>query len=160
MYSARKRMNRAILHGRAAKQDLLVWVCSSSAGPTPPYLSPHFAERGNGSVGGPVRRRACLVEHRDLNRSTRRDKRRHDEEQHDIRIQPQSRPVEARIKGTRLLQRTGWMRVDPAASIRVAPSVMVRSPIFSLVRSPVRPCPWADATSLRAFREVRAPGQM
>jgi len=40
-------MNRAVLpHMRAAKQGLLVWVSSSSsAGGTPPYLSPYFAAK-------------------------------------------------------------------------------------------------------------------
>jgi NAD(P)-dependent dehydrogenase (short-subunit alcohol dehydrogenase family) len=40
-------MNRAMLpHMRAAKQGLLVWVSSSSsAGGTPPYLSPYFAAK-------------------------------------------------------------------------------------------------------------------
>jgi NAD(P)-dependent dehydrogenase (short-subunit alcohol dehydrogenase family) len=42
-----QRVNRAVLpHMRAAKQGLLVWVSSSSsAGGTPPYLSPHFAAK-------------------------------------------------------------------------------------------------------------------
>lgn len=42
-----QRVNRAVLpHIRAAKQGLLVWVSSSSsAGGTPPYLSPHFAAK-------------------------------------------------------------------------------------------------------------------
>ena len=41
------RVNRAVLpHMRAAKQGLLVWVSSSSsAGGTPPYLSPYFAAK-------------------------------------------------------------------------------------------------------------------
>lgn len=42
-----QRVNRAVLpHMRAAKQGLLVWVSSSSsAGGTPPYLSPYFAAK-------------------------------------------------------------------------------------------------------------------
>ncbi|MFS2109691.1 SDR family oxidoreductase [Sphingomonas sp. Sphisp140] len=42
-----QRVNRAALpHMRAAKQGLLVWVSSSSsAGGTPPYLSPYFAAK-------------------------------------------------------------------------------------------------------------------
>ena len=42
-----QRVNRAALpHMRAAKQGLLVWVLSSSsAGGTPPYLSPYFAAK-------------------------------------------------------------------------------------------------------------------
>jgi len=42
-----QRVNRAVLpHMRAAKQGLLVWVSSSSsAGETPPYLSPCFAAK-------------------------------------------------------------------------------------------------------------------
>jgi NAD(P)-dependent dehydrogenase (short-subunit alcohol dehydrogenase family) len=42
-----QRVNRAVLpHMRAARQGLLVWVSSSSsAGGTPPYLSPYFAAK-------------------------------------------------------------------------------------------------------------------
>jgi NAD(P)-dependent dehydrogenase (short-subunit alcohol dehydrogenase family) len=42
-----QRVNRAVLpHMRAAKQGLLVWISSSSsAGGTPPYLSPYFAAK-------------------------------------------------------------------------------------------------------------------
>jgi len=42
-----QRVNRAVLpHMRAAKQGLLIWVSSSSsAGGTPPYLSPYFAAK-------------------------------------------------------------------------------------------------------------------
>jgi NAD(P)-dependent dehydrogenase (short-subunit alcohol dehydrogenase family) len=42
-----QRVNRAALpHMRAAKQGLLIWVSSSSsAGGTPPYLSPYFAAK-------------------------------------------------------------------------------------------------------------------
>lgn len=42
-----QRVNRAALpHMRAAKQGLLVWISSSSsAGGTPPYLSPYFAAK-------------------------------------------------------------------------------------------------------------------
>jgi NAD(P)-dependent dehydrogenase (short-subunit alcohol dehydrogenase family) len=42
-----QRVNRAVLpHMRAAHQGLLVWVSSSSsAGGTPPYLSPYFAAK-------------------------------------------------------------------------------------------------------------------
>ena len=42
-----QRVNRAVLpHMRAAKQGLLLWVSSSSsAGGTPPYLSPYFAAK-------------------------------------------------------------------------------------------------------------------
>ena len=42
-----QRVNRAVLpHMRARKQGLLVWVSSSStAGGTPPYLSPYFAAK-------------------------------------------------------------------------------------------------------------------
>jgi NAD(P)-dependent dehydrogenase (short-subunit alcohol dehydrogenase family) len=42
-----QRVNRAVLpHMRAAKRGLLVWVSSSSsAGGTPPYLSPYFAAK-------------------------------------------------------------------------------------------------------------------
>src|SRR3984885_9940991 len=42
-----QRVNRAVLpHMRAQKQGLLVWVSSSStAGGTPPYLSPYFAAK-------------------------------------------------------------------------------------------------------------------
>jgi NAD(P)-dependent dehydrogenase (short-subunit alcohol dehydrogenase family) len=42
-----QRVNRAVLpHMRATKQGLLVWVSSSSsAGGTPPYLSPYFAAK-------------------------------------------------------------------------------------------------------------------
>jgi NAD(P)-dependent dehydrogenase (short-subunit alcohol dehydrogenase family) len=42
-----QRVNRAVLpHMRAMKQGLLVWVSSSSsAGGTPPYLSPYFAAK-------------------------------------------------------------------------------------------------------------------
>jgi NAD(P)-dependent dehydrogenase (short-subunit alcohol dehydrogenase family) len=42
-----QRVNRAVLpHMRAARQGLLLWVSSSSsAGGTPPYLSPYFAAK-------------------------------------------------------------------------------------------------------------------
>jgi NAD(P)-dependent dehydrogenase (short-subunit alcohol dehydrogenase family) len=42
-----QRVNRSVLpHMRAAKQGLLVWISSSSsAGGTPPYLSPYFAAK-------------------------------------------------------------------------------------------------------------------
>lgn len=42
-----QRVNRAVLpHMRAAKQGLLLWISSSSsAGGTPPYLSPYFAAK-------------------------------------------------------------------------------------------------------------------
>lgn len=42
-----QRVNRAVLpHMRKAKQGLLVWISSSSsAGGTPPYLSPYFAAK-------------------------------------------------------------------------------------------------------------------
>lgn len=42
-----QRVNRAVLpHMRAQKQGLLVWISSSSsAGGTPPYLSPYFAAK-------------------------------------------------------------------------------------------------------------------
>ena len=42
-----QRVNRAVLpHMRAAEQGLLIWVSSSSsAGGTPPYLSPYFAAK-------------------------------------------------------------------------------------------------------------------
>jgi NAD(P)-dependent dehydrogenase (short-subunit alcohol dehydrogenase family) len=64
-----QRVNRAVLpHMRAAGQGLLVWVSSSSsAGGTPPYLSPLLRGQGrHGRAGGAVRARAEPLGHRDV----------------------------------------------------------------------------------------------
>ena len=57
-----QRVNRVVLpHMRGRRQGLLLWVSSSSsAGGTPPYLSPYFAANGTCALTT-ARRRNCAI---------------------------------------------------------------------------------------------------